>query len=178
MKHQHLLASDGGALLDLPRLMQRIAVHSTRPRYTFMVLDLIARIAGANGRAGPLVMEGERAVPIREWLGAVIAPSAARHPRRIAVAMRVRAELGSAGDQPADARASERAIEEEISARVRASGMTSVSRAVSELVRAGLLKRHYQGYCVDHENRGAQRQAVYTVPMFVRVALREKLELI
>ena len=32
---------------------------------------------------------------------------------------------------------------------------------VSGLVRAGLLKRHYEGYRVDHDNRGAQRQAFY-----------------
>jgi len=34
---------------------------------------------------------------------------------------------------------------------------------VSELVRAGLVKRHYQGFRVDHHNRGAKRQAVYVV---------------
>jgi predicted transcriptional regulator len=66
----------------------------------------------------------------------------------------------------------------EVRERVRASGMTSISRAVSELVRAGLLKRHYQGYRVDHENRGAQRQAVYTIPPFVRGALRDKMALL
>src|SRR3546814_1224550 len=54
-------------------------------------------------------------------------------------------------------------VEDAIREQVRASGKTNVSRAVSELVRAGLLKRHYQGYCVDHHNRGAQRQAVYVL---------------
>ena len=65
----------------------------------------------------------------------------------------------------------EQAVDMELRDRIRVSGMTSVSRAVSELVQAGLLKRHYQGYRVDHENRGAQRQAVYTVPPAVRMAL-------
>jgi hypothetical protein len=42
---------------------------------------------------------------------------------------------------------------------------------VSELVRAGLVRRHYQGYRVDHVNRGAQRNAVYTIVPEVRRAL-------
>jgi len=46
---------------------------------------------------------------------------------------------------------------------VRRSGRCNVRRAASDLVRAGLLRRHYQGYRVDHENRGAQREAVYTI---------------
>jgi hypothetical protein len=178
MKHQVLSPADRDAPLDLPRLMQRIATYSARPRYTFMVLDLIERVAGANGRAGPLVMDGKRPVPIREWLGDTIAPTAARHPRRIAATLQVRTELKRAGMLPEDPAEAEEAIEAEVRERVRASGMTSVSRAVSELVRAGLLKRHYQGYRVDHENRGAQRQAVYTIPPFVRGALRDKMALL
>lgn len=169
---------DREARLDLPRLMQRIAHHSARPRYTFMVLDLIERVAGVNGHAGPLVMEGERPVPIREWLGDAIAPTAARHPRRIAATRQVKAALDHAGLLPADPVEAGEMIDAEVRERVRASGMTSVSRAVSELVRAGLLKRHYQGYRVDHENRGAQRQAVYTIPPFVGVALRDKMVLL
>ena len=54
-------------------------------------------------------------------------------------------------------------MEEEVRKRVRSSAVCNVSRAVSELVKAGLLNRHYQGYRVDHENRGAQRQAVYSL---------------
>ncbi|MAM38210.1 MAG: hypothetical protein CL949_06820, partial [Erythrobacter sp.] len=54
-------------------------------------------------------------------------------------------------------------VHDEVQVRVRASGKTNLSRAASELVKAGLLKRHYQGYRVDHLNRGAQRQAVYTL---------------
>lgn len=43
--------------------------------------------------------------------------------------------------------------------------------AWSDLVKAGLLRRHYQGFRVDHPNRGAQREAVYTVLPEVRRAL-------
>src|SRR3546814_1388749 len=65
------------------------------------------------------------------------------------------------GALPANVDQATAIIDDAIREQVRASGKTNVSRAVSELVRAGLLKRHYQGYCVDHHNRGAQRQAVY-----------------
>jgi predicted transcriptional regulator len=61
--------------------------------------------------------------------------------------------------------------DEEIEARILRSGRTNVSRAVSDLVRAGLLQRHYQGYRVDHPNRRAQREAVYTIAPDVRRAL-------
>lgn len=157
--------------LDLPGIMRAIAHHSARPRYTFMVLDLIARAAGRGGAAGPYVREGEQLVPIREWLSAAIAPSAARHHYRRVTVGKVRQALEEQGQLPDDAAACERMVEEEIANRLRASGMTAVSRAVSELVKAGLVKRHYQGYRVDHENRGAQRLAVYTVPPFVRAVL-------
>src|SRR3546814_21137661 len=70
---------------------------------------------------------------------------------------------------PADA---EREIDAEVRTRVRASGKTNVSRAVSDLVRAGILHRHYQGYRVDHHNRGGQRQAVYTLSPTARKLLR------
>jgi hypothetical protein len=61
--------------------------------------------------------------------------------------------------------------DEENEARILRSGCTNVSRAVSDLVRARLLHRHYQGYRVDHPNRGAPREAVYTIAPDVRLAL-------
>ena len=54
-------------------------------------------------------------------------------------------------------------IDDEVRQRVRASAKTNLSRIVSELVAAGLLSRHYQGHCVDHQNRGAQRHVIYTL---------------
>ncbi|WP_242123938.1 hypothetical protein [Sphingobium sp. Sx8-8] len=147
-----------------PGLMQAIASHSARPRYTFMVLDLIARAGRGSGVAGPYVREGERLVPIREWLAAAIMPSAERHHRRQSLREQVRREIREQRPRPTDDAAAEKLAETEIANRICASGKTAVSRAVSELVRAGLVKRHYQGYRVDHENRGAQRLAVYTVP--------------
>lgn len=43
--------------------------------------------------------------------------------------------------------------------------------AVSDLVRAGLVHRHYQGFRVDHHNRGAHREAVCTIAEDARPAL-------
>lgn len=155
----------------IPEVVRTIAEHSARPRYTFMVLDLIARVARANGEAGPLVRDGDALVPIREWLAATIAPSGARHHQRRATVDKVRAAIANRGELPVDPAEADRLVDEEVNERIRNTGMTAVSRAVSELVKAGLLRRHYQGFLVDHENRGAQRHAVYTVTDAVRTAL-------
>jgi hypothetical protein len=82
-----------------------------------------------------------------------------------------RAEVSASmgvSDSPADV--AER-LDEEVRSRILRSGRTNVSRAVSDLVRAGLLRRHYKGYRVDHPNRGAQREAVYTITEETRAAL-------
>ena len=128
--------------MAMAEIVRRIAAHSARPRYTFMVLDLIAKVARPNGQAGPLVRDGHAMVPIREWLASAIAPSAGRHHHRRATADRVKAALAQAGALPADPVDAERAVEREVEERVLGSGMTAVSRAVSELVSAGLLKRY------------------------------------
>lgn len=47
--------------------------------------------------------------------------------------------------------------------RIRISTKTNLSRAVSEIVRAGLVRRHYAGFRVDHQNRGGHRHVVYTL---------------
>lgn len=152
-----------GAGGDLSALLERVAQVSTRPRYAFMLLTLIAEVAGPDGSAGPSVRQGQALVSLRDWLCDALTPMGHRDPRRQALAERVRAELARTGKLPADPESAAAAIEAELRERVRASGKTNLSRAVSELVGAGLLRRHYQGYAVDHHNRGAQRQAVYTL---------------
>lgn len=148
---------------DLSALLDQLAHVSTRPRYAFMLLNLIANVARTDGSAGPLVAQGRALVPLRDWLCDALTPMGGRDPRRLALADRVREELAGQGVLPADPEAATHSVDEEVKLRVRASGKTNLSRAVSELVAAGLLRRHYQGYAVDHANRGAQRQAVYTL---------------
>jgi len=140
-----------------------LAAITKRPRYGYLVLELIARVGGRHGSAGPLVRVGEEAVPVREWLSEALMPAEERDARYAAMRGKVRAELERMGNLPADEPSAATLIEEEARKRVRAGGVCNVSRVVSDLVAAGLLRRHYQGYRVDHENRGAQRQAVYTL---------------
>jgi hypothetical protein len=159
------------AALDLPAVLERIADISARPRYTFMVLNLIARAAGKTNSAGPYVYEDGRAIPIRDWLSDALLPMAQRDVRRIAIVTQIRAELEDQGRLPDDPQLAKDAIANEVRNRLRHSGRTNVSRAVSDLVRAGMIRRHYQGYRVDHPNRGAQREAVYTIAQEVRGAI-------
>ncbi len=161
-----------GQPLDMPSLMEALAQNSARPRYAFMVLNLIASIAGPDGRAGPFIVTDGAAKSIRDWLCDALAPMGSRDPRRQALADRVRSELKRKGSLPENAAAAEAIIEDELHQRIRASGKTNVSRAVTDLVRVGMLHRHYQGYRVDHCNRGAQRQAVYTLSSDARNLLQ------
>lgn len=150
--------------LNLPALIERIANVSLRPRYAFMVLNLIAKAAGNNsGSAGPYVYHDARRIPLRDWLCDSLVPMAKRDARRLAIVDEVRASLAARRELPDDMGEATQLIEEEVRARVRRSGRCNVSRAVSDLVRAGLVRRHYQGFRVDHHNRGAQREAVYTI---------------
>lgn len=157
--------------MDLPALLERLAATSTRPRYTFMVLNLIARAAGASDSAGPYVREKGKAIPVRDWLSDAMLPMAQRDARRLAVVEQVRLDLEGKGLLPPNRKAAERVVAEEVRNRLVHSGRTNVSRAVSDLVRAGMLQRHYQGYRVDHCNRGGRREAVYTIAPAVQRAL-------
>lgn len=157
--------------LDLPSLLERLAVVSSRPRYTYMVLNLIAQAAGQSNSAGPYVRENGRVTPVRDWLSDALLPMAQRDFRRRAVVEQVRSDLESKNLLPPDRDAAEQIIADEVRARLLHSGRTNVSRAVSDLVRPGLVHRHYQGYRVDHHNRGAQREAVYTIAPAVQRAL-------
>lgn len=157
--------------LDLPALIERIAAHSTRPRYAFMVLNLIAKAAGKGESAGPYIREAERLVPVRDWLCDALMPMAQRDARRKAIVETVETELGQQGLLPDDPQDAQKLIDLTVRQRVRRSGRCNVSSAVSDLVRAGLVKRHYQGFRVDHHNRGAQREAVYTLTKDAQHAL-------
>ena len=156
----------------LPDLVERVSQVSKRPRYVLLILNLIAKAAGENGSLGPYVRsEADDQVPVRDWLCQALAPLANRDCRRTAMIEAVRSELMAKADALENAGELAQQQDEEIQARILRSGRTNVSRAVSDLVRAGLLHRHYQGYRVDHPNRGAQRVAVYTIAPDVRLAL-------
>lgn len=165
------------ASLGLPDLIALIAVVSPRPRYAFMVLNLIAEAAGSNsGSAGPYVMvEGNRRTLLRDWLCDSLVPMAGRDARRRSIVSEVTATLAEQHVLPDDPAEAAQIVDREVRERVRRSGRANVSRAVSDLVRAGLVRRHYQGYRVDHHNRGAQREAVYTITDVAAGALAGRL---
>lgn len=165
--------SHNGTGSHLADLLDRVTQVSTRPRYAYMLLTLIAEIARHDGSAGPVVRCGDGHALLRDWLCDALTPVGRRDPRRMALAERVREELAKAGTLPKSKPEADEAVETEVRTRVRASGKTNLSRAVSELVAAGLMRRHYQGYRVDHQNRGAQRHAVYTLTGLSRVLLAD-----
>jgi hypothetical protein len=156
---------------EMAALLDMLAHASTRPRYAFMVLSLIAEVANGDGEAGPFVKRDRQQHTLRDWLCDSLAPMGGRDPRRMALAARVEADLQAAGTLPKDACQSAAMVEQELRDRIRASGKTNLSRAVSELVGAGLLRRYYAGYAVDHANRGGQRNAVYVLQGLARCLL-------
>ncbi len=136
-----------------------------------MLLNLIAEVADAKGSAGPYVPHPSGTVLLRDWLCDALAPMAQRDPKRRALTAKIREELGTHEHRATGGAGARSAVDDEVRARVRAAGKANLSRAVTELVKAGLLERHYEGYRVDHKNRGAQRHAVYTLAGSARTLL-------
>ena len=154
---------------DLGSILAALAAASSRPRYAFLVLGLIAEAARADGQAGPWVQVpgegGAERVSLRDWLARQLLPLAARDRRRAGLRAKVAARLGSSDPDRVEAALAEEAL---------AIGKANVSRAVSDLVRAGLVRRHYAGRITDHCNRGGRRLAVYRVDPPVLNAIRSR----
>ncbi|WP_298287951.1 hypothetical protein [Novosphingobium sp.] len=156
------LQSVGGILSVLAKI-------SRRPRYAFLVLQLVAEIADDQGHSGPFVRRGNTVVLLRDWLCSQLLPLSEQNVRRAALRARVAESLADrlTGDPQLDAITLDAAVEEH----VRSAGRTNVSRAISDLVRAELVSRHYAGFATNHCNRGGGRNAVYVVPYAVRCLL-------
>lgn len=161
---------------SLGAILQRLSERSARPRYAFMVLNLISEVASTRGFAGPFVERSGTRKPLREWLAGELMPLSGRDSRREALRARITAELAPklTGDPAYDAALIDAAVEEE----ALAVGKANVSRAVSDLVRAGLVRRHYAGRITNHHNRGGKRHAVYAVDATVMAAIRTRTTLI
>ena len=160
-----------GPRAEVAGLLGTLSRVSSRPRYAFILLALIAEAADEQGRAGPWVETRDGRLLLRDWLGDALAQMAGRDSQRQELTERVRAELMRGRQLPSDPEAASHVIEQEVARRARASARTNVSRSVSELVKAGLLQRHYQGYVIDHVNRGGQRHVVYTLSGAALVSL-------
>ena len=147
-----------------------LAEVSSRPRYAFLVLQLVSEAADGRGQAGPFIAQGGVPMLLREWLCSQLLPMSEQPARRAALRARVAATLKDqlTGDAEHDATRIDAAVEEQ----VQAVGRSNVSRAISDLVRAGLMTRHYAGYATNHKNRGGGRHAVYVVKPGVLALLR------
>ena len=147
-----------------------LAEVSSRPRYAFLVLQLVSEAADGRGQAGPFVCRDRKPALLRDWLCTQLLPLSEQQGRRAALRARVAASLGRelSGDEARDAAQIDQAVEEQ----VLAVGRANVSRAISDLARAGLVTRHYAGYATNHRNRGGGRHAVYVVNPAVLKLLR------
>lgn len=169
-------AARAAAPLTVKGIYERLATASARPRYAYMVLGLIAEAADRSGKAGPLVTTPQGPCPLRDWIADALLVTAERDHRRAKLRARVARQLAAdvaPGEQP-DLLALEAAVAE----RARAVGRANVSRAVSDLVRAGLMRRHYEGYRTNHRNNGGGRQVVYTLHPETLAALRRGTQLL
>ena len=61
---------------DIAALLERLAQVSSRPRYAFMLLNLIAQVAGPDGSAGPWIKRDNELVSLRDWLCDALTPMA------------------------------------------------------------------------------------------------------
>ena len=77
---------------DVRQILYRLAAVSSRPRYAFMVLNLISEVADPHGKAGPVIGSGPEATTVRDWLSDALAPLASQR-RRDALAARVTAQV-------------------------------------------------------------------------------------
>jgi hypothetical protein len=154
-------------------IFRSLAATSARPRYSFLVLQLVAEAANSQGRAGPLVPAGVPAsghqMLLRDWLCTQIMPMSERDGRR--AALRARITEGLADRLTGDCDHDQMLINGAVDEQALAVGRANVSRAISDLVRAGLVRRHYAGYATNHANRGGGRHAVYVVEPDILAAL-------
>ncbi|MEQ1515869.1 MAG: hypothetical protein ABL931_05200, partial [Usitatibacteraceae bacterium] len=144
---------------------------SARPRYAFLVLQLVTEASDERGRAGPIVQSGHQPIFLRDWLCKQLLPLSERDGRRSALRSRVVDSLK--GELSGDAERDQSMIEAAVEDQALSVGRTNLSRAISDLVKAGLLSRHYAGYATNHANRGGGRHAVYVVQPQILCALRQ-----
>ena len=163
MERDICVAGIGEIFASLARL-------SCRPRYACLVLQLVSQIADGRGEAGPFVIQAGERMLLRDWLCSQLMPISEKGRRREALRQRVIAGLADelTGDPARDSVRVEAAVEEQ----AQLVGRANISRAISDLVKAGFVTRHYAGYATNHDNRGGGRHAVYVVQPRVLQLLR------
>ena len=49
-------------------VLERLAATCERPRYSFVMLNLIAQVSARSGTAGPYIEHDDQLLPVRDWL--------------------------------------------------------------------------------------------------------------
>lgn len=165
------------AALQVGDILDQLAQASRRPRYAFMVLNLLAEQANREGKAGPFVMVHGNLLPLRDWIGMRMAIMSGRtKSRRQALERRVREELKDR--LPEDLFHAADMIDAAIDDRIRTAGADNFSRVLSELEHCGFVRRFYQGRFTNHENRGGLRNLACVIDREALAALRGRSGLI
>ena len=162
---------------SVSQILDNLAEFSSRPRYAFMILHLLAEQAGPTGKAGPIVTdEDQERLTLREYIGKRLLRMSGRDHRRKQLEARVRVDLAS--KLPDDLFEAQKMIDREVSERAKAVGADNFSRIVGELESAGYLTRFYEGYRKNHANRGGLRNLVCVLDGDVAAALRRRDQLV
>src|SRR3546814_3041469 len=145
--------------MSVSNILDQLATTSSRPRYAFAVLALLAEQAGPTGKTGPFITdEDEEKLPLREYIGKRLARMSGRDSRRRQLESRIREDLKDV--LPEDMFEAQRIVDEKVHARVRATGADHFSRVVGELEKCGYIARYYEGYRTPHSNQIGLRNLV------------------
>ncbi len=165
------------APMSVSNILDHLATTSTRPRYAFAVLALLAEQAGPTGKTGPFITdEDQEKLSLREYIGKHLARMSGRDNRRKQLERRIREELQD--KLPEDLFEAQRIVDQAVHERVRATGADNFSRIVGELEKCGYIARYYEGYRTPHSNRGGLRNLVCVLDPDVSAALRSRTQLV
>ncbi|CDO38969.1 hypothetical protein [Novosphingobium sp. KN65.2] len=162
----------GKTATNVGQILDRLSEVSSRPRYAFAVLNLLAEQAGPGSKVGPFIKDDTEVLPLRAWVGKRLSRLSGRSQRRKKIEQRLREEL--ADKLPDDLFEAQRIIDAAVEEHVRATGADNFSRVVTELERAGYVVRYYEGYRTNHANRGGSRNLVCVLDADVSAALRRR----
>jgi len=162
----------GKTATNVGHILDRLSEVSSRPRYAFAVLNLLAEQAGPGSKVGPFIHDEDGVLPLRTWIGKRLSRISGRNQRRKKIEQRIRQEL--ADKLPEDMFEAQKIIDAAVEEHVCATGADNFSRVVTELEKAGYVSRFYQGYRSNHANRGGLRNLVCVLDADVSAALRRR----
>lgn len=162
----------GKSATNVGQILDRLSEVSSRPRYAFAVLNLLAEQAGPGSKVGPFIEDDGETLPLRTWVGKRLSRLSGRSARRRKIEQRIREEL--ADTLPDDMFEAQKIVDAAVEQHVRATGADNFSRVISELEKAGYLSRFYAGYRTNHSNRGGLRNLVCVLDADISAALRRR----